>query len=325
MAIYLKIVLLTSLLSPMVLMEEVNPGMPKQGEKLRQRTKNLEESVRKLTERMKEQDERMKEQDERMKEQEERMKEQDEMMKEQDETMKEQDERMKEQDERMKEQEERIKRTEETMKALEECKACSKIQELNETLSELQEKTNSEPADFTMNSAILADNALYQSRLHQFLTPAVGSNQQWVLCYRLYTHGWAARTFHSRCDGKRDTVTIIKSGQYVFGGYTDIPWDGSLGWGSTSNAFIFSLRNKEGLGPFKSMVTEPQYAIISNPSDLPTFGLDIHIASHEDSRTDSYTYFGYAYSLPSGVQNRFTILAGTKYFTPDEVEVFYLG
>ncbi|KAL9961748.1 hypothetical protein ACROYT_G030755 [Oculina patagonica] len=73
-------------------------------------------------------------------------------------------------------------------------------------------------------SAIINGNAYYKRHLHQFLTPAVGSHPQWVLCYRASIYGWAASTFHSRCDGKRDTVTIIKKGQYVFGGYTDIPW-----------------------------------------------------------------------------------------------------
>ena len=75
-----------------------------------------------------------------------------------------------------------------------------------------------------MNSAIIGGNALYQTQLHEFLTPAVGSHPQWLLCFRACTHGWAASTFHSRCDGKRNTVTIIKVEQYVFGGYTDIPW-----------------------------------------------------------------------------------------------------
>ena len=79
-------------------------------------------------------------------------------------------------------------------------------------------------SDLWKSSAIIAGNAFYQSRLSQFLTPAVGSNPRWVLCYRASTYGWAVSTFHSRCDGKRDTVTIIKKGQYVFGGYTDIPW-----------------------------------------------------------------------------------------------------
>ncbi|KAL9986972.1 hypothetical protein ACROYT_G001202 [Oculina patagonica] len=301
MATLLMIVVLTCLLSPMVLMEEVNPVMLKQGERLRQRTKKLEDSMKELTERMKEQDERMKEQDERMEEQ----------------------------DERMKEQEETIKKQEETIKALKECKACSKIQELNKTLSELQEKINPEPADYWMNSAILANNEFYQSRLYQFLTPAVGSNPRWVLCYRASTHGWASSTFHSRCDGKRDTVTIIKKGQYVFGGYTDIPWENSLSYLSTSNAFIFSLRNKEGLAPFKSMVTQPQYAIYGWSDSGPIFGggqgHDIKIADNANSNTNSLANFGQFYSVPSGVQSSSTILAGTKNFTPDDWEVFYLG
>ncbi|XP_078383750.1 uncharacterized protein LOC144666229 [Oculina patagonica] len=181
--------------------------------------------------------------------------------------------------------------------------------------------------DYIANSAILSNNAFYQSRLQQFLTPAVGSHPRWVLCYRASAHGWAASTFHSRCDGKRDTVTIIKKGQYVFGGYTDIPWESSGGYTSTSNAFIFSLRNKEGLGPFKSMVTKPQYAIVRNSGFGPTFGggYDIRIANNANSNTNSYTNFGHSYSVPSGVQDKKTILAGTEYFTPDEVEVFYLG
>ena len=74
------------------------------------------------------------------------------------------------------------------------------------------------------HSAIIGGNVFYQNQLYQFLTPAVGLNPQWELCYRASTHGWAASTFHSRCDGKNHTVTIIKVGVYVFGGYTDISW-----------------------------------------------------------------------------------------------------
>ena len=96
---------------------------------------------------------------------------------------------------------------------------------------------------------------------------------------------------------------------------------------ATSNAFIFSLRNKESLGPFKSMVTKPSNAIRQHPGYGPTFGggHDIYIANNANSNTNSYTNFGRYYSLPSGVQDRRTILAGTYSFTPDEVEVFYLG
>ena len=43
-------------------------------------------------------------------------------------------------------------------------------------------------------------------------------------CWRAKTDGWAASTFHSNCDGKGPTVTIIQVGSYIFGGYTDVSW-----------------------------------------------------------------------------------------------------
>ena len=99
------------------------------------------------------------------------------------------------------------------------------------------------------------------------------------------------------------------------------------GWASTSNAFIFSLSNKEGLAPFKSLVTEPSKAIYRKSAYGPTFGKgnDIKIANNAGSNTHSHTHFGDSYSVPSGVQDPHTILAGTQTFTPDDWEVFYLA
>ena len=97
---------------------------------------------------------------------------------------------------------------------------------------------------------------------------------------------------------------------------------------ATSKSFIFSLVDKEGLAPFKSMVkqAESSYAIYCGPSYGPMFGLvDILIADNASQNTHSFTDFGRSYSLPNGVTNRLTILAGTYTFSPDEVEVFYLA
>jgi len=77
----------------------------------------------------------------------------------------------------------------------------------------------------------------------------------------------------------------------------------------------------------KSMVTNPSYAIYRGTSYGPTFGggHDMHIADNANSNTNSHTNFGSSYPVPSGVQDRTTILAGTMHFSPDEMEVFYLG
>ena len=45
-------------------------------------------------------------------------------------------------------------------------------------------------------------------------------------CWHAKADGWAASTFHSKCDGRGPTVTIIKVNDYIFGGYTDVSWSG---------------------------------------------------------------------------------------------------
>ncbi|CAH3116517.1 unnamed protein product [Porites lobata] len=159
----------------------------------------------------------------------------------------------------------------------------------------------------------------------QFLSPAIGNDSDWALCWQASTHGWAASTFHSRCDGKNHTITIIKKDEYVFGGYTDIPW--AHGYSTSSKSFVFSLLDKEGLAPFKSMVTNTSFPIYRDPSYGPTFGggHDIYIADNANQNANSYANFGTSYSLPNGITDSSTILAGTRYFSPDEVEVFYLA
>ena len=100
-------------------------------------------------------------------------------------------------------------------------------------------------------------------------------------------------------------------------------------YGSSSNAFIFSLHNKEGLGPFKSMVKRSSRAIYRSSGYGPRFGSgsDIIIYDNANSNTNSHTDFGQNndYSVPREVQSKYTVLAGTRNFTPDEAEVFYLG
>ena len=48
------------------------------------------------------------------------------------------------------------------------------------------------------------------------------------LLYRASRDGWAASNFHSCCDNKGPTVTVIKSGNYIFGGYSEEQWGGKI-------------------------------------------------------------------------------------------------
>ena len=104
----------------------------------------------------------------------------------------------------------------------------------------------------------------------------------------------------------------------------------SSAWRSSSSNYIFSLRNKNNLSPFRSAVyRNSQYAIYTNPGYGPTFGygFDLYIANNADKNKNSYANLGYTYRPPSGYSysssNTRALLAGSKNFTPTEVEVYY--
>ena len=100
--------------------------------------------------------------------------------------------------------------------------------------------------------------------------------------------------------------------------------ESSGGWGFTRKAFIFSISNKEELDPFVSEVRRTDRAIYRGSSSGPRFGYDTYIANNANSNFYSQAGFGWYYPVPAAVQDPSTILTGTVWFSPDEVEVFYL-
>ena len=76
----------------------------------------------------------------------------------------------------------------------------------------------------------MGNNKNHLTLLSSWLAPvAKGVYSTWKRCWRASVDGWASSTFHSRCDGKGPTVTIIRVGRYIFGGYTSVSW-GKLTW-----------------------------------------------------------------------------------------------
>ena len=102
--------------------------------------------------------------------------------------------------------------------------------------------------------------------------------------------------------------------------------ESSGNWSATSEAFIFSLNNNEGLAPFVSKVKKGYSgtAIYRNSYYGPSFGSDVSIRDNADRDSKSKARLRKYYSVPPAVKDRYTVLAGTENFSPDEVEVFYL-
>ena len=78
------------------------------------------------------------------------------------------------------------------------------------------------------DSVIVGDNVHHLGNLSTWLKPVAQSeSSKWKLCWRASEDGRAASTFHSGCDNKGPTITIIRvGGTYIFGGYTDVSWGG---------------------------------------------------------------------------------------------------
>jgi hypothetical protein len=152
-----------------------------------------------------------------------------------------------------------------------------------------------------------------------------GKQVKLELLYRASRDGWQGQDFHSRCDSKGATVTVIKcTGGFVFGGYADVSWHSGNSHSQSAQAFLFSLHSPSGVGPVKlPLVQNHQNAMYCAASWGPTFGggHDLHVANCANSSTSSCTNLGHTYQLPPG-QSAQTFFTGSHHFQAAEVEVY---
>jgi len=70
------------------------------------------------------------------------------------------------------------------------------------------------------DSEILTDEE-HRRLLKGWLPPLKGD---WRLLFRASRDGFAVKTFHTKCDNQGPTLTIVKSGNYIFGGFSELSW-----------------------------------------------------------------------------------------------------
>ena len=80
---------------------------------------------------------------------------------------------------------------------------------------------NLKPPPPFVGSEILTSEEHQQSLKDWLPTDLEG---EWRLLFRASRDGFATQTFHSKCDNKGPTVTVVKSGANIFGGFTEISW-----------------------------------------------------------------------------------------------------
>ena len=152
---------------------------------------------------------------------------------------------------------------------------------------------------------------------------------RWELCYRASDDGWGSGDFHRKCDNVGPTVTLVKCGTNIFGGFTDQNWRAGARYERSDCSFLFSLRNKDNLLPFKCLIKKEQKdsAIDRDLWFGACFGVnDLHIGNNANRNKESFSNLGTTYQPPPGYepgtpQTR-VLLAGSHQLTPSEIEVF---
>ena len=119
--------------------------------------------------------------------------------------------------------------------------------------------------------------------------------------------GMESTTFHSKCDGHGDTLTVMKGNGHIFGGYAKPQWNSSGGYiaDNTKSSFLFTCRSRTN----HPLTAYPELAIYGNSSYGPTFGAgcDIYI---DNTGRNGYNTTGVSYSIPKW-GNKENYLAGT--------------
>ena len=154
-------------------------------------------------------------------------------------------------------------------------------------------------------------------------------NKTLRLLYRASEDGFAASDFHRKCDGKANTITIVKSRDtaHIFGGYTAQTWDSSSWYKQDPAAFLFSLVNSQNKPFVINAIPDSPHSIACSSSYGPTFGggHDLYICSNANTVKESYSNFPYSYEssqYSSKTDESKSLLAGSHKFFVSEMEVF---
>jgi hypothetical protein len=174
--------------------------------------------------------------------------------------------------------------------------------------------------DVFSDSAILTTDAQRKFVISLFVGEVF--NAKIVRLYKASSNGFGASAFHSLCDNKGPTLTLIKTvAGHTFGGFTTISWDSTTAYKNDTQSFLFSVE-KQTKYP---IVNNYGNAIYCHSSYGPTFGggHTIHVADNSNSNTSSYVQKDYNYNMPAGANGNHSILTdGNTTFQTTEVEVY---
>ena len=152
------------------------------------------------------------------------------------------------------------------------------------------------------------------------------------LIYCSSKNGYTSKKFHEFCDNKLNTISLIKSNNFIFGGFTSISWeqgDGNYGnYKDDPKSFIFSISNPSNQ-PIKFKYKNDGCSIFCYEDYGPVFGLgnEIDISDYSNKNENSKSDLGYSFEgcpFKYGTKEAQKFLCGSYQFKVQEIEVFQL-
>ncbi|KAH3760732.1 hypothetical protein Pelo_7477 [Pelomyxa schiedti] len=173
------------------------------------------------------------------------------------------------------------------------------------------------------------------NKLHEMVVDAEGAmghrmiNAKWRLLWRGSDHGFAAAKFHERCDNVAPTISIITvSPNYIFGGYTNIPYcsrEGDIG-GCGGHTFVYSLVYSGTKTGTIQKCTNHRSCIYFRPDWGPTYNCNgIDLVIHDNCNIRPFSTSGLALNSwaqpppPNGIDK---YVAGLHRFLVSNIEVW---
>ena len=98
----------------------------------------------------------------------------------------------------------------------------AKFYQVQGIITELEEKWEEKISLF--EDSMIAEEESHQAALISWLPP----DSTCTLLYRASTDGHTPDDFHRCCDNKGPTLVLIKSREYIFGGYTSQSWESGI-------------------------------------------------------------------------------------------------
>ena len=114
---------------------------------------------------------------------------------------------------------------------IEEIEAEAEFYQIQGILEELEKPRPSKSADRGAKATepFAESEILTQEHAKILLGMVPYKTGRWRLLFRASRDGFAAESFHSKCDKKGPTLTVVRSGSFIFGGFTEAAWSSMRG------------------------------------------------------------------------------------------------